>query len=272
MTNHLPTHQLYRPMQIAIRPGDYPGVLYREYPPAMALQKYVYCYFILKTTPQNSRPFLYRIMADGCVDLFLNCLNDEPLTLAGLVDKVNYIPINKETEYFGIRFFPGCIHYFFQVSAKEIANQAIPCEDIFNDRFQSIEDRLKLTDTMDNRIKIANAALSGFLKTSKSQPDHWLLNALDIIYKKNGQVSIKKDVSVGINTRRLRRIFDHYIGISPKKFSKIVRFQSVLSHVMLNYSTISKGAYLDFGYFDQSHFIHEFKSLSGNTPNSFTKH
>ncbi len=216
-----------------------------------------------------SKPYLYRIMADGCVDLFLNCSNDEPLTLAGLVDKVNYIPINEDAEYFGIRFFPGCIHYFFQVSAKEIANQAIPCHDIFGNRFKSIEDRLRSTDSIENRIEIVNKTLLDLLETCKRDPDHLLLNALDIIYKKKGQLSIEKDVATGISSRHFRRIFDQYIGISPKKFSKIIRFQSVLSHVMLNYSNISKGGYLDFGYFDQPHFINEFKSLSGVTPKSF---
>jgi hypothetical protein len=269
MTDQLLTHKLYRPLQVAIRPSDYSEVLYSEYSPTQALQNYVYCYYMVQTKAL-SKPFLYQIMADGCVDLFLNCSNEEPLTVAGLVEKANAVSINENTEYFGIRFFPGCIHYFFQISAKEIANQAIPCEEIFGNRFKSLEERLRLTDSVNNRIKIANATLLDLLKTCKREPDQWLLNALDTIYQRKGQLSIENDVSIGISTRHLRRIFDQYIGISPKKFSKIIRFQSVLSHVMLNYSNISKGGYLHFGYCDQPHFINEFKSLSGVTPKSFT--
>ncbi|MCP4552958.1 MAG: AraC family transcriptional regulator, partial [Bacteroidetes bacterium] len=217
MSNQLLTHKLYRPLQVAIRPGDYSEIFYREYSPAQSLKSYIYCYYMVQTKIL-SKPYLYRIMADGCVDLFLNCSNDEPLTLAGLVDKVNYIPINEDAEYFGIRFFPGCIHYFFQVSAKEIANQAIPCHDIFGNRFKSIEDRLRSTDSIENRIEIVNKTLLDLLETCKRDPDHLLLNALDIIYKKKGQLSIEKDVATGISSRHFRRIFDQYIGISPKKF------------------------------------------------------
>ncbi len=272
MTDKLLKHKLYRPLQIAIRPGDYSNAVYREYQPARALQNYVYCYWMIQAKAQISKPFLYCIMADGCVDLFLNCSNEDPLVLAGLVDKANCVSINEHTEYFGIRFFPGCMHYFFQVSAKEIANQAIPCEDIWGNQFKSIEYRLRYTDSIDKRIKIANATLLEYLKTCKREPDQWLLTALDIIYQRKGQLSVEKDVSIGISSRHLRRIFNHYIGISPKKFSKIVRFQSVLKHMMSNSNNLSKGGYLDFGYFDQPHFIHEFKSFSGVTPNFFKQH
>lgn len=209
MTDKLLKHKLYRPIQVAIRPSDYSKIVYREYPPARALQNYVYCYWTAQAKAQNSKPFLYRIMVDGCIDLMLNC---------------------------------------------------------------SIEYRLRFTDSVDKRIKIANAALLGYLKVSKREPDQWLLTALDIIYQRKGQLSVEKDVLIGIGSRHLRRIFNHYIGISPKKFSKIVRFQSILRHMMSNPNNFSKGGYLDFGYFDQPHFIHEFKSLSGVTPSFLKQH
>jgi hypothetical protein len=272
MTKKLLNHKLYRPLQIAIRPNDYSKANYREYPPAQALQNYVSCYWMIQAKAQISNPFLHCIMADGCVDLILNCSNEDPLEIAGLVEKANFVSINGHTEYFGIRFFPGCMHSFFQVSAKEIANQMIPCEDIWGNRYKSIEYGLRYTDSVDKRIKIANAILLDYLKTCKREPDQWLLTALDIIYQRKGQLSVEKDFSIGVSSRHLRRIFNHYVGISPKKFSKIVRFQSALRHIMSNSNNLSKGGYLDFGYFDQPHFIHEFKSFSGVTPSFFKQH
>ncbi len=262
--------KLYRPLQMAIRPSDQSEAIYREYPPVKALQNYVYCYWMIQTKAQGSKPFLYHIMTDGCVDLLLNCSNEDPLILAGTAEKAGFVAINEQTEYFGIRFFPGCIHYFFQISAKEIANQEIPCEDIWGNRFESIEYQLRVSDSVGQRITITNAFLLDFLKACKREPDQRLLNALGIIYQKKGQLLVEKEASIGISSRHLRRIFDQYVGTSPKKFSKIVRFQSVLRHMMLNPKKLSKGGYLDFGYFDQPHFIHEFKSLSGVTP-SFLK-
>ena len=258
--------KLYRPLQMAIRPSDHSEVVYREYPPARVLQNFVYCYWMIQTKVQDSGPFLYHIMADGCVDLLLNCSNGDPLKLAGTAERSGFVAIKAQTEYFGIRFFPGCIHYFLRISAKEIANQEIPCKDIWGNRLESIEYQLRCADSVDQRIFITNAFLLNFLETCKREPDQRLLNALDIIYLSKGHLSVENDTSVDISSRHLRRIFDRYIGISPKKFSKTVRFQSVLRHMMLNPENVSKCGYLDFGYFDQPHFIHEFKSLSGVTP------
>ena len=267
MTGQLIKQILYRPMQLAIRPSDYSKAVYREYQPVRALQNYVCCYWMIQTKALDSEPFLYHIMTDGCVDLLLNCSSEDPLILAGTVEKAGFVAIKAQTQYFGIRFFPGCIHYFLPVSAKEIANQEIPCEDIWGNRLKSIEYQLRGADSIDQRINITNGFLLDLLKFWKNEPDQRLLNILDIIYQRKGQLSVEKDTSAGISSRHLRRVFKEYIGISPKKFSKIVRFQSVLRHMMLNPKHISKGGYLDFGYFDQPHFIHEFKSLSGITPN-----
>lgn len=258
--------KLYRPLQMAIRPSDHSEAVYMEYPPARVLQNYVYCYWTIRTKEQDSEPFLYHIMTDGCVDLLLNCSNGNPLILAGTAERSGSVAIKAQTEYFGIRFFPGCIHYFLQVSAKEIANQEIPCTDIWGNVLESIEYRLRSAGSIDERITITDAFLLDLRETCKREPDQRLLKALGIIYQRKGHLSVEKDTSVGISPRTLRRIFDRYIGTSPKKFSKIIRFQSVLRHMMLNPKDFSKFGYLDFGYFDQPHFIHEFKSLSGVTP------
>lgn len=258
--------KLYRPLQMAIRPTDHSEAVYMEFAPVRVLQNYVYCYWMIQTKVQDSGPFLYHIMADGCVDLLLNCSNSEPLKLAGTAEKSGFVAIKAQTEYFGIRFFPGCIHYFLKVSAKEVANQEIPCEDIWGNRLASVEYRLKSADSIDERITLTTAFLLECLESGKRELDQRLFHALDIIYQRKGQLSVEKDASVGISPRHLRRIFDRYIGTSPKKFSKIIRFQSVLRHMMLNPIEFSKCGYLDFGYFDQPHFIREFKSLSGVTP------
>ncbi len=256
---------------MAIRPSDHSKAVYSEYPPFRALQNYVYCYWMIQTKAEDSEPFLYHIMTDGCVDLLLNCSSGDPLILAGTAEKSGSVEIKAGTEYFGIRFFPGCIHYFFQVTAKEIANQEIPCKDIWGNRLGSIEYRLRDADSVDQRITITNAFLLDILKICRKKPDQRLLNTLDIIYQRKGQLLVEKDASIGISPRQLRRIFDRYIGTSPKKFSNIIRFQSVLRQMTLNPKDFSTCGYLDFGYFDQPHFIHEFKSLSGITPGSLKK-
>jgi AraC-like DNA-binding protein len=73
----------------------------------------------------------------------------------------------------------------------------------------------------------------------------------------------------GITSRYLQKIFLQYTGLTPKLYSKINRFQQSLQLVMKKDASLTSIAY-DCGYFDQSHFIREFKSFTGFTPSGYT--
>jgi AraC-like DNA-binding protein len=72
----------------------------------------------------------------------------------------------------------------------------------------------------------------------------------------------------GITSRYLQKLFVQYTGLTPKLYSKIHRFQNSLQLVIRNESPLTAIAY-DCGYFDQSHFIREFKSFTGITPSGY---
>ncbi|MEY8863036.1 helix-turn-helix domain-containing protein [Tenacibaculum singaporense] len=73
-------------------------------------------------------------------------------------------------------------------------------------------------------------------------------------------------MNTGLSTRQLQRVFNYYIGTTPKAFSNVVRFQQVLSEVTSAQSLKNNKLYLDLGFFDQAHFIKHFKTFYGVTP------
>ena len=73
----------------------------------------------------------------------------------------------------------------------------------------------------------------------------------------------------GITSRYLQKLFAQHTGLTPKLYSKINRFQNSLVLVAQKNTPLTSIAY-ECGYFDQSHFIREFKSFTGQTPSSFT--
>ena len=77
-----------------------------------------------------------------------------------------------------------------------------------------------------------------------------------------------KDLVVrsGIGERRIERMFDKYVGVSPKMFSRIVRFRGVVRSIETAESFGLLDTALSFGYFDQSHMIHEFNEFAGTSP------
>ena len=69
-----------------------------------------------------------------------------------------------------------------------------------------------------------------------------------------------------ISPRQLRRLFEYYIGDSTKTFSKVVRFQNILKAKPSTQSLRENKLFYDTGYFDQAHFIKDFKNFYGVTP------
>ncbi|MEX0274587.1 MAG: helix-turn-helix transcriptional regulator [Flavobacteriaceae bacterium] len=69
-----------------------------------------------------------------------------------------------------------------------------------------------------------------------------------------------------LSLRQFERGFKAQFGITAKEFQKITRFQDVIKNILLNRNSDYLDTILDNGYFDQSHFIKEFKSLTKKTP------
>lgn len=129
---------------------------------------------------------------------------------------------------------------------------------------------LKNQDTM-GRV----AVIFDFLEelSSQSLPAiNWLDESLKQIYIHKGYLSQTKLVEdSGISERHFRRKFKETIGVSPKYFCKVVQLNAVFELLQSsNDSEISKLA-LDCGYFDQAHFINDFKKLIGDSPRNFLR-
>ena len=96
--------------------------------------------------------------------------------------------------------------------------------------------------------------------------DNRLYGALNIILQKFGVLNVEKDLDTGISPRQLRRLFEFYVGTTPKTFSKVVRFQNILRAKPSRQSLKQNKLFFDVGYYDQAHFIKEFKNFYGVTP------
>ena len=103
--------------------------------------------------------------------------------------------------------------------------------------------------------------------------DTSLFSALDsVLFQSNYSLKSKHlATEVGLSNRQLNRLLNKQIGMPSKKFLQTYRFAKVLDHMhRANAISLTQLAYR-FGYFDQAHFIREFKSSTDITPNSYLK-
>ncbi|RAJ06499.1 helix-turn-helix protein [Chitinophaga skermanii] len=257
---------IFKPVQPLIQHAD-TGVQYKEYWPDEHLQSLIYCYWELYTTVPLLQDFLYRVVADGCMDIFFDRRNPSDAYVMGFSDRYTAFPVGRDFHYIGIRFLPTMFPQLFNVQAHELAQQATLLQDVIPQTAKFLaSSNIEVVD-MSAIMEQLDAHFLRILLQREIKIDTRLYESLEKIMKADTHLHIEKDLQEGISARQLRRLFERYIGDTPKTFQKIVRFQKMLQGKPSHQALRRHLHYLDAGYYDQAHFIKEFKTLYGLTPN-----
>jgi AraC-like DNA-binding protein len=182
-----------------------------------------------------------------------------------------------------IVFKPFGAKPFFDFPIFEIQNNIIPIKDINNKEWLDLENRLG--DCVDNKSIVScleNNLLKKLEKNTlfnsySSINNERIMLAINRIDDSKGTINIKDLSSLAcLSDKQFNRIFADYVGMNPKNFLRIIRYQSVL--LKLQNSNIKDTKAVDFldlvydcGYYDQSHLINNFKEFTGYTPKEYIK-
>lgn len=265
MTTYPNVRTYYRPVQPVIRHST-KNVIYREYIPAADLQPFIYCYWELRTQNVLTAPFDYRVVADGCIDIFWERQSPAQSFIMGFCKKYTVFPLDPEFDYYGIRFLPGMFSQLFPISAQELSNNFFPLAEVLPTVAHFIKNELSPSLNKSDVQQLINFYFTNIIQSTTFDFDARFYDALLYIMKKQGVVTTSDDLNTGISPRQLRRIFKQNIGTSPKTFSKVVRFQHILNAKPSTQSLRNNRLFYDVGYYDQAHFIKDFKTLYGVTP------
>ncbi len=233
---------------------------------ASELQNFIYCYWELKTTKSLHDPFNYRVVADGCIDIFFELRNPSDSFVMGFCKKYTVFPLANSFHYIGIRFLPTAFPQMFNISAYDLSDRFEELSLVVPDVAKFIANNFSNELTMQEVKNALDRYFLSYLAHTSVNCDSRLHAAIGIILKKSGVVNIEKDLDTGVSQRQLRRLFEFYIGDSAKVFSKVVRFQNILKAKPSHQSLRKNKLFFDLGYYDQSHFIREFKNFYGVTP------
>ncbi|MNJ84658.1 Helix-turn-helix domain protein [compost metagenome] len=257
--------KFYTPIQPTVRRSS-EHVVYTEFLPHLQLQDSIYCYWELKTNRTLSEQFNYRVVADGCIDIFFELNNPEESYVMGFCKKFTEFPLENSFHYIGIRFLPTMFPQLFQVNAKELSNRFEKLELVVPLVADYIRNHLNKEQTVEEIRQMLDQCFLKIHTNETFDRDNRLYAALYLILKKNGVIDVEHDLQTGISSRQLRRLFEFYIGDTAKTFSQVVRFQNILKAKPSTESLRQNKLFFDSGYYDQSHFIKEFKNFYGVTP------
>ena len=157
--------------------------------------------------------------------------------------------------------------YLFGVNASALTNKFENLEFVLPELSHYIRNKITLELTQQSITKALDNYFMKYLSKNTFHFDPRLLGALEIIMRNNGNIHLEKELDTGISPRQLRRMFEYYLGDTPKVFSKVVRFQQILRAKPSVQSLKENKIFYDVGYYDQAHFIKDFKNFYGVTPN-----
>lgn len=172
----------------------------------------------------------------------------------------------------GIQFKPYGIFPFLPKSANrvlDISNEIHSLPLVFGDFIEEIEEALKTAKNTNEKIALLEVF---FHSKMMFDIEDNVRKFIDSITHNSLSYNIN-DISkeYGITVRTIERYFEKYVGISPKKYLKIVRFKNIVTILKLNPQQNLTSLSYDFGYTDQSHFIKEFREFALINPSLFQK-
>lgn len=159
--------------------------------------------------------------------------------------------------------------HFASHPAHELFNLSLSLDDVFEkDSVAEVEDKLAIASTDKQRIKVVELFLLAQLKHIET--DKLIVEAVKLIYQSKGTIRVKElNEKLFISQSPFEKRFRKVVGTTAKKFASIVRFNSVLDN--LNQSKSLTEICYENNFFDQAHFIKDFKQFTGDTPENFKR-
>lgn len=172
---------------------------------------------------------------------------------------------------FGIKFRPGAFYPFFQKNISTLTDKTIPVSDLTLENIDSLETKIFETEAEENRIKIIETWLENILP--EQDPKILLINnIIDKIKEERTIQSVNQITKLfSISLRGLQRLFQEYVGVSPKWVIQRFRIQEVAERMEKDKTIHYAEMALDLGYYDQAHFIKDFKNTIGLSPEEYLK-
>lgn len=162
---------------------------------------------------------------------------------------------------------PHALSALINVAASELNNTIIPLKTIFGQEGTDVEDQVLSAQSRAEAIKAIEQLLIS--RVNRFQKADGLMNGvLDLIYQANGMIAVADIIQeLPVTERQLERKFKEQVGIAPKKFIDVIKFQNFLKSLQKSPSDVklSQVVYAC-GYYDQAHLNNCFKRHAGVTP------
>lgn len=255
-------------------------MLYRTYRPAPPLSRFVHMFWLYqgerrahqkeRLLPGGTTELVVNLRED-CIRTYGRAQSDEGRTFPGSVligahSEYFVIDTEEQDHVMGVHFRPGGAFPFFPLPASELRDQHVALEDIWTKDASRLREQLLGAPTPETKFQVFEQLLLS--RTTKPLLRHPAVSYALGEFRATQNIA---DVTaqIGLSPRRFIDVFSAEVGLTPKLFCRIRRFQRVLRSIQgqsaIDWAAVATGC----GYFDQAHFNHDFRSFSGINPTTY---
>jgi AraC-like DNA-binding protein len=256
---------------------------YAEFAPLAPLAPFVRCVWTFDST--GSDESIQRIVPDGRPELVLHCAepyaeldrrgaaHPQPHALfAGQVTRPLRLRARGRASVIGVRFHPAGARAFLGQPLRATTDARIPLDLLFPETAGTLMRDLRMASGAAERLQRVQAFVLARTAAGEAQRDRIVEAAVARIDAASGEVDVGgMAVDAGIGRRQLERRFGDAVGIGPALLAAIFRFRRVFDVLERDAARPWTDAALAAGYYDQSHFIREFRRFVGCTPTEFAQ-
>jgi AraC-like DNA-binding protein len=224
-----------------------------------------------------------RVLPNGCMQIIVNlsgkfltdCGEDGTATfrlpraiVVGARTRYGVFDTSDMEELAGIVIQPGGFAGLFGERADLFFERSIGLDEVMD--CASLMDRLRDHPQPIEKLRALEVLLTGLLHQGPRRSQ--LADQATHLFRGNGLSVAECARSLGVSERRLSQVFREYVGIAPKMWCRIRRFQSAVKALHDGVDVPWAELAVNCGYYDQSHFAHDFKAFSGIDPTTYSTH
>ena len=253
-------------------------MLYDRIEPEFSLANLIDCYWVIES--DDCTPNRQQIIPDGFPEVIFHYRDPYRINISGEWELQNrkllagqirnhfLLENTGSSGMIGIKFKPAGVTQLFGINMQNLTDKVVDLDSVLESEFHFISEFLLSPAPYFEKVDRLNQFFVE-KKTNAKENGYFVEKALEYIFEVNGVVSVSELTSaMNVGERKLERLFNKYVGLSPKFYSRIIRFNYIFQLIQKKKLSWSEVAHLS-GYYDQSHFISNFQEFTGEDPSSY---
>lgn len=239
-----------------------------RFAPSVALDYFVQRYWMVAWEVPEQVAYTQATLPYPCVNLVVERGRSG---IFGVNTRRFQVQLKGKGWVFGIKFRPGAFYPFYRAPVAALTDQAIGLDAVFAAAGTAYERSVLACTTMDEMIDCAEQ----FLRVRLPPPDEHIARINTVVDQIAADRTITRVAEIadriGVSQRTLQRLFSQYVGVGPKWVIQRYRLLEATEHLAHNVHVDLPGLAQALGYFDQAHFINDFRAIVGSTPTDYAQ-